>query len=84
MIRYSGSKKRLLKFLPPPPPQTSLVLEPFAGSLAYSMHYRPVAIQAGDANPLVRGLWDWLRGPATEERLTFLEEIGRASCRERV
>lgn len=71
VFRYSGSKSRLLKFLPSPP--VTVVAEPFAGSLAYSMGWRPSRILAAEANPLVRDLWEWLRTEATVSRLQELE-----------
>lgn len=74
VFRYSGSKRRLLKHLPSPGFR-STIIEPFAGSLAYSFHYRPPSIIAAEANPLVRGLWEWLRVDATEQRLKDLERL---------
>jgi site-specific DNA-adenine methylase len=84
MFRYSGSKKRLLKHLPGPHFGNTTIVEPFAGSLAYSMSYRPPRnLIAAEANPLVRGLLEWLRQEATEERLTELEAL-RADLKDKV
>ncbi len=42
--RYSASKKRLIKYLPAPPLRTATIVEPFAGSAAYGMHYKPESL----------------------------------------
>lgn len=73
MFRYSGSKRRLLKYLPGPVLGTSVIVEPFAGSLAYSLHYRPRSVVAAESNPLVRGLWEWFRSEATAGDLERME-----------
>jgi len=75
MFRYSGSKKRLIKYLPEPPFGTKRIVEPFAGSLAYSMHHRPKEIFAAEANHLVRGLWNWFVEEAEQERLIELDSM---------
>lgn len=72
-FRYSGNKTRLLKYLPSPPADTQVIVEPFAGSLAYAMSHQPVRIVAAEVNPYVRGLWEWLRTTATVEMLTKIE-----------
>jgi site-specific DNA-adenine methylase len=79
VFRYSGNKTRLLKHLPSPPPGTRTIVEPFAGSLAYAMFYKPVRIVAAEVNPYVRGLWEWLRSSATVEMLSKIEEPGQPS-----
>lgn len=48
--RYSGSKKRLLKYLPAPPLGTATIVEPFAGSAAYGMHYKPIELVESKKN----------------------------------
>jgi len=73
LFRYSGSKTRLIGKLPAPPLGTRTIIEPFAGALAYAIHYRPSRIIAADANPLVRELWNWLRTTATVADLEALE-----------
>ena len=62
----------MLKHLPPPPLGTTRIVEPFAGSLAYSLAYG-LPTTAADANPLMRELWNWLRTEATIDGLTELE-----------
>jgi site-specific DNA-adenine methylase len=75
VYRYSGSKQRLLKHLPAPPLGTSTVIEPFAGSLAFSVHYRASTIWAAEANPQVNRLLSWLREEATDADLAKVESV---------
>ncbi len=77
-LRYSGSKNALLPLLEQPLSNTRIVVEPFAGSLAYGLNWIKQAepgrrrLRAYEANPLVRLLWRWLRDEATEKRLRHL------------
>lgn len=73
LFRYSGSKSRLLKILPPPDSDT--IVEPFAGSAAYGAHYRPKRLVLAEKNPRLRALWNWLRSDATTDDLSDLERI---------
>lgn len=75
MLRYSGSKRRILKHLPAPPLDRTLLIEPFAGSLAYSIHYQRPTIVAAEANPLVRELWNWLQSSAVTADIQKLEGL---------
>ncbi len=43
--------------------------------MAYAFHYLPPRIAGADENPLVRGLWEWLRTEATPEKLSRLESL---------
>jgi hypothetical protein len=52
---YFGSKKRIARKYPAPLYRT--VVEPFAGSLGYSMYYRPEESNAFDADERVVELW---------------------------
>jgi hypothetical protein len=52
-----------------------VLIEPFAGSLAYSLHYQKPKIVAAEANPLVRDLWCWLRNRATSKDLERIESL---------
>jgi site-specific DNA-adenine methylase len=75
-FKYSGNKRRMLKYLPAPP-HGMMIVEPFAGSAAYSMAHSQFGrkIQLAEANEDVRVLWEWLRTEATEERLIELEKM---------
>ena len=74
VFKYSGSKTRLLKHLPPPK-NASTIVEPFAGSAAYSIHYRPDRLLLCEKNTSVRALWEWLRAEATTDDLHDLERL---------
>ncbi len=59
---YYGSKHRLsLKY---PAPETSTIIEPFAGTAAYARRYwQPgIKVKLFDINPVVAGVWEWLIG----------------------
>lgn len=77
-FRYSGSKKRFISKLPAPPKGTRRIVEPFAGSLAYSVHYKPKRAIGYEVNTDVAELWRWLREEATTERLLEFEDEVRA------
>lgn len=70
LFRYSGNKGRMLGVLPPPPPGTRRILEPFLGSGAYSLSWLgedPSLKAAGfDADPRVIQLWKFLQEVAPE------------------
>jgi len=74
LFPYSGSKARLIKHLPAPPEGTTTIIEPFAGSLAYSMHYRPQRLICAEASPDVRRLLRYL-SERFEPRLRYLESL---------
>jgi site-specific DNA-adenine methylase len=68
-FRYSGAKKRMLKYLPIPLKGTMQIIEPFAGSLSYSLNYKPKSIIGADSNLLIRELWDYLTHSFTLEKV---------------
>src|SRR4029077_10578983 len=55
---YYGSKWMLAKYYPPPKYDT--IIEPFAGSAGYSLHYAHKKILLYDIDPVVCGVWDYL------------------------
>jgi len=57
---YYGSKHRLSKKYPKP--QTSTIIEPFAGTAAYARRYWKPGMQVKlfEINPIVAGVWEWL------------------------
>ncbi len=73
MFRYSGSKKRQLKYLPPPPDGTHCIIEPFAGSAAYGLHYMPRRLLLMEKNEDVAALWNWLIREASDHDVEELE-----------
>lgn len=73
MFPYSGSKRRFQHILPAPPSEADVVVEPFAGALAYSEIHRPARVAWAEAAPLVRGVLNYLAEEATIESLAYLE-----------
>lgn len=55
---YYGAKYTVAKYAGPP--RKDLVIEPFAGSAAYSTRYAPEKVKLYDLSPDVCALWDWL------------------------
>lgn len=76
MFYFYGGKRRLARFYPPP--EHSVVVEPFAGSAAYSVHYlvsrkgKRVIEQAIliDKDPRVCAIWERLLAMEPEDLLT--------------
>ena len=73
MFDYYGSKNQLAKRYPAP--EYGLIVEPFAGSAAYSMYWlhrnpnlRAVLVEKSER---VFGMWEWLKS-ATEKDLDEL------------
>jgi site-specific DNA-adenine methylase len=64
-----------LKFLPKPTEKVKTIIEPFAGSLAYSMFYGKPRVVGAEANPLMFNLWEWLRTAAEVTDLDKLQQI---------
>lgn len=56
MFYYFGRKGRLAQSYPAP--QYSLVVEPFAGSMAYSLHWKPDEATGYDIDPVVAKVWN--------------------------
>jgi hypothetical protein len=59
MFSYFGSKYRLSKHYPSPLPGFPVV-EPFAGSAAYSLYHNVPRAILYDVNPTICGVWDYL------------------------
>lgn len=55
---FYGAKWRASKLYPSPSYGT--VIEPFAGSACYSLHYHENAIRLYDKDPVICGVWDFL------------------------
>lgn len=58
MFPYFGRKKRLASKYPAP--RFPLVIEPFAGSMAYTLHHRPPGAIGVEKDPRVVDLWERL------------------------
>lgn len=73
-FRYSGSKDILLDVLRSPPIGVREIVEPFAGSARYGIHYKPEKLHLYEVNTHVYELWNWLVTSATPQDLLDLEE----------
>ena len=67
MFYYFGRKGRLAPLYPPP--RHDLVIEPFAGSAAYTLHWRPEHALLIDKDEATVGLWHRLCGMTKAEIL---------------
>jgi hypothetical protein len=55
---YFGGKWRIAKHYPAP--QKEILIEPFAGSAGYSLHYPYLKVRLYDKDPTICGVWDYL------------------------
>jgi site-specific DNA-adenine methylase len=67
LFKWFGSKWNASKHYPEPAYET--LIEPFAGSAAYSLRYAEKKVQIFDADPNLQQLWYWLINEATEESI---------------
>jgi site-specific DNA-adenine methylase len=58
MFSYMGSKWRLARKYGPP--QTNLIVEPFAGGACYSLYWNAPKVILYDLNPVIAGIWQYL------------------------
>jgi len=66
---FYGGKWRIAKKYPTPKHDT--IIEPFAGSAAYSVRYPEKKVILYDADPVVFGVWDYLIHVSEEEILNL-------------
>lgn len=64
LFRWFGSKYNSVKHYPAP--EHSTIIEPYAGSASYSLHYADRKIVIWDRDPNLQGLWHWLILSATQ------------------
>ena len=57
-FRYFGSKWNIIKHYPEP--KHKVLIEPFAGSATYSLHYPDKMVRLYDTNPHIVRAWDFL------------------------
>lgn len=57
-FKYFGSKWSIARTYPKP--EFDTIIEPFAGSAGYSLHYHWKNVVLYDADPVVCGVWDYL------------------------
>lgn len=63
MFHYYGSKNRIAKYYPKPKYKT--IIEPFAGSAAYSLLHYSQEVVLNEKYNKIYGIWDWLINGAT-------------------
>ncbi len=68
-LSYFGSKYRLSPKYPAPDYDT--IIEPFAGSAGYSLHYPHLKVILIDKNPVIAGIWRYLIGASTHDILSL-------------
>lgn len=71
MFYYFGRKGRLAKLYPTP--AYGLIIEPFAGSMAYTLHHRPERAIGIDIDEQVLAVWDHVCGLTLEELVAYPE-----------
>jgi hypothetical protein len=85
-FRYYGGKWRLAERLGPP--QRDNVIEPFPGSAAYSCFWEPKKVTPIERDPVVAGVWKFLKrvSPAELKRLpsdiSHVDELPSRVCQE--
>jgi hypothetical protein len=73
MFYYFGRKGRLAPHYPDP--AFSVIIEPFAGSMAYSFHHRPILAIGIEADPRVVTMWERVVARSACEILTLPEPV---------
>lgn len=68
---YFGSKSQLARYYPPP--QHDTIIEPFAGSAAYSVRYHHKRVVLVDKDPVVVGIWRFLLASSPRDILSLPE-----------
>jgi site-specific DNA-adenine methylase len=75
MFSYFGSKYKLAKLYGAPRHDT--VIEPFAGSAAYSLFWEPKRVILLDKNPVIASVWQYLIGASESEILALPDDFER-------
>lgn len=73
MFSYFGSKICLVNKYPPP--KFDRIIEPFAGSAAYSLQYYLREVILIELNPVVYGIWNFIINEATVDWAKQLPEL---------
>jgi site-specific DNA-adenine methylase len=78
MFHYFGRKKRMSKYYPEP--RYNTIIEPFAGSAAYAMHYYDRKVILCELDPVIYEIWDYIINKSTPKRIMKfpLLEIGES------
>lgn len=67
MFSYYGSKSKIAKFYPKP--KFNMIIEPFAGSAAYSLLYNDKDVILNEKYDKIYNIWKWLIEDADVEEL---------------
>lgn len=70
---YFGGKWRIARYYPVP--SKKILIEPFAGSAGYSLHYPYLEVKLYDRDPIICGLWDYLIRARESEILSLPTKI---------
>lgn len=73
MFSYFGSKYKLASKYGAPRHDT--VIEPFAGSAAYSLFWEPKRVILIDKNPVITSIWKYLIGASEAEILALPDDF---------
>lgn len=74
MFHFLGRKKRIVRYYPKPEYDT--IIEPFAGSASYSMHYYQKNVILIEKDPVIFEVWNYIIHEATKERILSFPLIG--------
>ena len=75
MFSYFGSKYKLAKRYGEP--QFDTVIEPFAGSAAYSLFWEPKQVILIDKNPIITSIWKYLINASESDILALPDDFDR-------
>lgn len=75
MFSYYGSKSKIIHLYPPP--EYDRIVEPFAGSARYALHYAEREVVLLEIDTVVYGIWDWLINDATVRDIQGLPKLKR-------
>lgn len=75
--RYYGGKWRAVEWGHYGEPRHNVIVEPFAGSAGYAMHYPDRDVVLVERNPKVAAVWRWLIGASPSDVLALPPTIDR-------
>lgn len=78
LFPYYGSKWRDVPRYPTP--HTGMVIEPFAGSAAYSLRHEPAHVLLYDMDEIVVGVWQYLIHVSADEIMALPELLNVGDC----
>lgn len=85
-FKYFGSKWKLARLYCRP--RCEHVIEPFAGAAGYSVYWEPKKVTLIELNPVVHGVWKYLRRVSAREvmrlpsNITHVDELPPRVCQE--